>query len=44
MVLELIVWSPQGLQSRFSEASDLLLRFGERQLDGLVIIGHERNH
>ena len=44
MVLELIVRSPYGLQSRFWKASNLLLRFGECQLDGLVIVCRERHH
>jgi len=44
MVLELIVRSPYGLQSRFWKAWNLLLRFGECQLDGLVIVCRERHH
>jgi hypothetical protein len=43
MVLEFIVRSPYGLQLRFWKASNLLLRFGECQLDGLVIVCRERH-
>ncbi len=43
MVLELIVRSPYDLQFLFWKASNLLLRFGECQLDGLVIVCRERH-